>query len=637
MVKYGTFLLVFLTPILYFGAGWYIPYTTSKTFFFYGAVEIIFAVWLYQLFVDASYRLSKKDLMIFSPFLVYILWMTVAGIFGADPSMSFWSSLGRGTGLLTLYHVTALVFVIASLVKKYGLADYGYKLLAWFIGGASVLTISIWLGNEGFNLPLDFLLKSKGGGLMGNSSLAAAVLVFVFFLAVFLIAAKDISKKYKISLSVILALVVFSPLFINIFGNSISARGAALGICIGLLAFVPFYFALSKEKAKKYLGVALLAIGLAACIFSWQSMMVPGTKIHDKFSDSTGESRFLFWDIAKRAINESPILGYGPENYRVAYQKHFDPKIYTLSTNVETWNDRAHNIVFENGVAGGWPAIILYLAFLGSLLWGSFRLYAKEKVSKTQAATLGSFIAAYFIQNLLVFDSIVSLVALGILAGIIFGASATTAESVNEKPRKKANGPITTILIILIFIPTWVYFAWMPSRKANAFSEIIQMSLNKRPDHYVDLLKGSIVGNGSDVGAVAEDTYEVYSKNQESIKADEILLKYSIIDLQKFTEYLEIVAGEEQMDYRLRLNLARLYNIYYSLSLDKDKTLLQKALIREEEARALSPNDLQIYWTEAVTRFRLGDKTGAVELLEKAIEIAPYIDFSRDLLDQISG
>ena len=47
IVEYGIYLTIFLTPLFYFGGHFFIPYITSKTFFFYGLVEIIFIFWIY--------------------------------------------------------------------------------------------------------------------------------------------------------------------------------------------------------------------------------------------------------------------------------------------------------------------------------------------------------------------------------------------------------------------------------------------------------------------------------------------------------------------------------------------------------------------------------------------------------------
>ena len=175
LLNYGSLILVFILPIIYFGNHvFFYSYLVSKMFFFYGLVEVLFAFWIYSIFIDHSYRFSKKIWFYFIPLLTYLTWMTMAGILGADPALSFWSSFSRGTGLLTLYHCIALAFIIASLVKREGLS-FVHKLLRWFLNGGFVLAISTWIGNEGFNL-VSFLRDSYGGGMMGNSSFTGAYL-----------------------------------------------------------------------------------------------------------------------------------------------------------------------------------------------------------------------------------------------------------------------------------------------------------------------------------------------------------------------------------------------------------------------------------------------------------------------------
>lgn len=643
LVEYGTYFVVFLTPLLYFGASRFISYATSKTFFFYGSVEIILGFWLYQIFIDSSYRLSKKSLLAFLPFLLYIFWLLLASVLGENPSMSFWSSLGRGTGMITMLHALAFSLIISSLMKKYGLLKYGYRLLAWFVGGASIVAISVWLGNEGFNIPFTFLEKSQGGGLIGNSSLTASMFVFAIFFEIFLLSAKDVQTKYKTWISIGLGLILFSPLFLSIysllskgfFGSSVSARGAALGIIVGLIFSLCIYLTLSKDKWKKVVGILALIFGLTISIIGWQNLMTPGTVIHEGFSKGATESRFIFWDIAKKAMNDRPILGFGPENYSIAYQKYFDPRIFTLGESVEVWNDRAHNVFFDTGVAGGYPAVILYVIFLGSLLWAIFIKYKLGTISRFQAATLSGLIVAYFSQHLFVFDSLLSIMGLAVLVGVLFGEG--KEESSGKTIVKKKPENLIAVILFLIFIPAWIIFAWMPSRKSVAIARVITMPLNTRPDHYIDLLKGSSIGDGFEIGGIAEDSYNLYSKNENKIKEDPQLLKYSLIDLEKFISYIEIVSKQQPTDYRLKLNLARLYNVYMFLS-DKtdDQELIGKALAVEDEAQALSETNPQIYWTRAQTLVYKKDTLGAQKTLEKAIEIAPYIDFSKELLDKIN-
>ena len=425
VIRYGTYLTVFLTPLLYFGGRFYIPYSTSKTFFFYGIVELIIVAWLFLLVIDNKYRLSRRALLLFSPLFVFIIWLTISGIFGVNPEMSFWSSLGRGTGLITIYHCLGLSLVVASLIKSEG-EKYLKKLLFWFLNGSFAIVLSVWFGNEGLNLPLEFLQKSKGGGLIGNSSLTASYLIFAVFLGLFFLFISGISRQQKVWFNVVLVTIISSPLFLNIYSLFvthkflISARGAMLGICVGILIIVLGRALLSKNSYIKYIGVAGVIICLGTFIWGWSSLMTPGSVVHKKFTEAATDSRFIFWNIARQGIADRPLIGWGPENYSVVYQKFFNPEIFKQSKTVaEVWNDKAHSIFYEIGVAGGYPAIILYLLFLCSLIYGAFQAYVLGNINRIQASILWGLLAGYVCQNLFVFDSLSSLLGLFVLVGII--------------------------------------------------------------------------------------------------------------------------------------------------------------------------------------------------------------------------
>ncbi len=591
VVGWGTYAIIFFTPILYFGVNFFSPYTTSKTFFFYGLTEIVFVLWLYLISVKPEYRLPKKIWICFTPLLVFLGWLTIAGISGVRPELSFWSSLMRGTGLITLYHGLALSLVVASLISTKGLSSYGRSLLTWFLNGSFVLALSVWLGNEGLNLSAEFLQKSKGGGLIGNSSLAATYLIFTLFLGLFTLFISGNSRKLRIWITIILLTTISSPLFLGF-----SARAAVLGIVIGLVFGVLSYLSLSKRNFVRYTSVAFLVLCALVSIFTWKSFVTEDTVLHQKFTESATGNRFVFWDIAKQGLAEKPILGWGPENYSVVYQKYFDPVIFENSNTAEVWNDRAHNIFLELGVAGGYSAIFFYLLFLVSLIIGTHKAFTNSQISRLQFSILISLIVAYILQNLFVFDSLSSLLALSILTAIIFGLNGGLESRSESRKLLPSSFRPYVILFLVIFVLTSLYiFTFLPYKKVTTISEVIGLSLNKRPDHYKDLLHISPVGDGWEIGKIAEDAYLLYSKNIVSIKKDSKLLAYSKVDLGKLLEYLEVVAEKRVYDYRLYLNMSRLYHIYADLAGGVEaKDLTKRALELGFYAKTLSPNDPQV-------------------------------------------
>ncbi len=642
VVEYGVYFVVGVTPILYFGGSRYAPYVTSKTFFFYGCMGLVFFIWSYLAIIDKSYRLSKRILLFFLPIFLFVLWMTVTSVLGVDPGLSFWSSLGRATGMLTLYYCLSLSVVIASFVQLKG-DLYIRKLFTCFLIGAFVVSLSVWLSDEGFNLSIKVLENSKGGGLIGNSSITAAYLVFALFFGIFMLGFKNLIWKQKIFLWSLIFLIISSPLFFNVYGVLfggrffVSARGAMLGIFAGFFMAILGYLFLSNNKKIRILGISGIILSVLVSSVLWINLLKSDTSIHKKVADSISESRFIFWDIAEKAIKEKPILGWGPDNYPVVYQKYFDPNLYLQSdTTVEIWNDRAHNVIFDTGVSGGYPAIILYLGVLVSLVLGIYRAFILRGITRFQASVLLGLVVAYFFQNLFVFDSQMSLMVYFIFIGSVFGIK----ESAGFGEKKdyilnvnKTRKLFFMILLASLFTVSWIMFVWMPSRKVVLIARVTSMPMNKRPDHYKDLLNGSKIGDDRDIGAIAHAGYLVYKNNQEQLRLDNEKFIYAKKDLEKFLEYLEEIAKKEPNDYRLHLSIARIYNIYISL-FDKqgDVSLVQHVLDVENHIKDISPNNPEVYWTIAQSLIFSGDSVGAQEALEYAIKIAPRIPGSYQLL-----
>ncbi len=603
-VEYSIFLIVFLIPLLYFGGKFFIPHVTSKTFVFYGLVEIIFVVWIYLFLLDKKYRLSKKTLIIFSPLFALIIWLTIADILGINPEKSFWSSLGRGTGLLTLYHCLALAAIVASIIRAWGIT-YIRLLLMWFLGGSFIVTLSVWLGDEGLNLPFEFLQKSKGGGLIGNSSLVASYLLFSLFFCLFLLFMKEVSRRQKIWIGSIVAMIIFSPLFVNVYSLItkgdilISARGALLGIGVGVFVAITSYFVLSNNKILKYCGIGGLLIVFIIFIWGWVGLVNPDSIVHKKFTESASGSRFIFWDIAKKGIAERPLFGWGPENYSVVYQKYFNPEILKQSTTAEVWVDRPHNVIYEIGVAGGYPAMALYILLIVSLLFGVLRSFNLNHINRLQAGILWGLITGYIIQNLFVFDSISSYLGLFILTSIVYGLcdNSSNVENQNKKNVGEMNNILYSCILLILLSVMLLFFVILPLKKVAKISEVFTLPLNKRFEHYNDLLKISPVGDSWEISELAEDTYNLYSNNLEKIKKDPQIFSYSKKDLESFLGYLNIISQKEPYDYRLYLNMMRLSNIYAKLYGKGDQELIGRISEFGRRARELSPNHFNLIYS----------------------------------------
>lgn len=637
LLKYGSYLLVFLLPIVYFGSLVF-PHISSKTFFFYGFIEIITALWLYSIVVDSTYKLSKRNLLFFIFPAIFIIWMSIGGILAINPHLSLWSSLGRGTGLLTYYHAFLLSLILASLVKKYG-KNYLNSLFRFIVAGGFILAISIWFGSGGFNLPFQFLRTDGGGGLTGNSSLAAVFLMFVIAFGICLLITKDVSNKIKWFTGIALATIIFSPIFVNLHGffsgGSLlgNARGALLGIIVGIGVAVLGFLALSTKKVIRIFGIVGIVLSIVIFSVGWKQLVTPGTSLRQKFTQVASGTRFIFWDTAQKAMNERPWFGYGPENYMIAFQHHFNPKMLLAEYNHEAWTDRAHNIYFDIGVSSGYPAIFFYVLFMLSIIFAIYKGWNKRKISRAQAAIFFGLISGYIFQNLFYFDSTISLMILFVLTGIVYSLQDDSFGIVINGNKKKylsqtnhvARSAILVVLII-VFCFTFIFFSYMPIQKANAYGRVFSTQINKPFDK---LLKGSRIGEDWDVSGVGHDTYNLFSSNATQIKNNKQVLPYVEKDLDSLIKYLEIVTTRNKTDYRLYSTIVYLYSTQIYLT-DKsiDPELKDHILILLSHAKSLSPTNPEVYWGVAQIDAWTGDLNSAEKAYRDAIALDPSIPVS---------
>ncbi len=630
LMQYGSYFLVFFAPLVFLHNRLF-PHISTKTFFIYGVIEVIFFAWIYAIIFDKSYRLSKKNLIYFLPLTLFVAWMTLAGIFAVNPSLSFWSPLGRGTGLLTLYHSLALAIVAASLVKKYGL-PYLISIFQWFMYGAVILALSVWGGIDGFHLPFRVLETDAGGGFAGNSTLAAGYLLFALAMAAFLLSVKSISTFKKWFIAIGAAIIIFSPVFVTVYGLFAgrgmigTARGTIIALALGVVSAGLGYMFLSQRKSLRRLSIGMVAIGMLTFSYLWIQLITPNTYLNTVFTDVARGSRFIFWDIAEKAILKRPIFGYGPENYMIAFQENFNPQILIAENSFEGWTDRAHNVFYELGATAGLPSIVLYLVFLGSIFYVLYGLHQQGQLSRTQTSILAGLLVAYIVNNLFTFDSNLSLMSLFLLSGIVYGLANQNDPKQKFIPVKI--DPITKNIIafglLVLFLVSWIFLAHRPSLKSKAYTEVFATPIDKRADLYPKLLKGSHIGEDWDVSDLAFNTHKLYSSNPTNLKADKVRLPHLIKNLEGLLAYLYEISKRNKTDYRLYLTIAHLENtLTYLSGRPFDPAIQDRILDILQNAKKLSLTNPNVYWSLAQTKVWGNDLAGVEEAYKQATLVAP--------------
>lgn len=120
---------------------------------------------------------------------------------------------------------------------------------------------------------------------------------------------------------------------------------------------------------------AMFLIALALLLFS--------SKLTSRLRINEGNYRSQIWKIALEAIQDRPILGYGPGNYELAYQKYAFP-VDTDTVRYSRTTTFAHNEYLQVGAEVGIPAFMIILLGVGHIL---SRRVGKTLLPRTVKAT----------------------------------------------------------------------------------------------------------------------------------------------------------------------------------------------------------------------------------------------------------
>lgn len=106
------------------------------------------------------------------------------------------------------------------------------------------------------------------------------------------------------------------------------------------------------------------------------------------------------WQVALRALGEKPILGHGPEGYRIAFGTHVDPE-YVLAHGRDTITDRAHSGILDVAVSMGIVVAAAYVALVALVMGAAVRLMRSRVAARHIGWAVG--LIAFAVQQLFLF------------------------------------------------------------------------------------------------------------------------------------------------------------------------------------------------------------------------------------------
>lgn len=393
---------------------------------------------------------------------------TLSIIFSENSHFSLWGSpLRGGGGLNFIFYILFAIFSFLILKKSDWIKALDLSLLTGAVISLTAIFQKFSLFKEVF-LPRPERVVST----LGSSVLLALYLLLLIFIALSLVLKFKTKKRiFYYSCLVLFILALFLT----------GSRGGLIGLLVGLGFF--FFFYPQKSKKLKIVKISfLLALILIFLVTIWignQSRVVEYfktnqlTKIYFERIWNTVypivtegkitvmQDRVTVWKIGWEATKDHPVLGYGPENFSIPFDRYFHPALPGMDPTRLQWWDRAHNFIFDMSSTVGIPALLLYLSIFFLIFW---KLRNKTENPILKHGIQATFLA-YFTADFFNFDCFSTYLLSFFLLAFSFSLISNKEDflkSSTEKPEE--SNPFKSVALVLIFL-FLVSFLWYGNLK----------------------------------------------------------------------------------------------------------------------------------------------------------------------------
>lgn len=452
--------LVLLVPFVVTDSAFF-PFIVGKGVLFRILVGVMLGAWAALAISAPAYRPRWSPVMISAA--VFLGVVGIADMLGVNVARSFWSNFERMEGFVTIFHVVAYLLVLGSVFRS-------ERLWEWFWNASIVASFVMSLmafadinrAFEGQLIRIDATL--------GNPTYLAVYLLINIFIALFM-AYRGRSSKLRVSAYGIAIVAQIAALYYT------GTRGAFLGLVagIGIAALAMLICGRKHPTMRRIAGaiIGLTLVGGGAFFALRDTAFVQDNPTLERIAnislvDTTVQSRLTLWtSIGWNAFLERPLLGWGQDNFIVAFGKYYDPIMYKQ----EPWFDRAHNVFVDWAIAGGVVGLISYLAlFIAALviLW-------RSSLSVPEKAILTGLLGAYAVNNIFVFDNLVSYIY---FASVLAYVHARGSYGFDEASSGQQAAPISGFLVggVAVIAVALIWFtALRPMARAQTLLDAIRM------------------------------------------------------------------------------------------------------------------------------------------------------------------
>ena len=522
-------------------------------------------------------------------------------------------------GLVGYLHFFAYFLIVGSVLNTEKL---------WTRFFQTTLGASVLIAFYSFAQLAGFAVINQGGvridATLGNASYLGLYALFHVFIALFLFA-KENTHTYLRYVYGGLAILNFVVLI----------NTATRGVVVGFLGGILLATALVILFERKHTLLRTWAIGFMIAVVLLTGLLVAlrdTTLIKGNVSieriislsrienviEEQQHSRFRIWEMGWRGFKEHPILGWGQGNFNLVFSKYYDARMYGQ----EPWFDRAHNVVFDRLVDGGALGFLSYLSIFFAtlfLLWRG-RRGEEHTFTLTECALFTGLLAAYFFQNLFIFDQFASyFLFFSVLAFLHFRAT-NGGERDGERERESFNQKdYIAAALILVATLTLLYTVSVSGIRAN---KTLLQALKPQEEgggKNLEYFKKALAYNHT-VGIM--ETREQLAQAAVSAARSElpIEIKQEVFTLAK--NEMEQQIEDVPSDARYRMFVGNLLMNY---------GLQDEAIFHLQEAIKISPEKQHIYYPLGYAYMFKGDVENALNAFRTAFELEPNNETARNL------
>lgn len=312
-------------------------------------------------------------------------WFMLSTLFSVHPATSILGKYGRYDGLLTFASYLALFWV--AFQHNWSEQDISWLATAVLAGAGLVSFYALVqaLGFEFINWGDVTFESNRAFSTFGNPSLLAGYLVLVMFTALGW-ALRNQAAAGRDSRRLRAAVLGWSVVALSGVALLVTlTRGGWVAAAVGFVFLAACLLMAGRfgPAWKSILAVLVLLMVAGSAVVTFSATRPGAVSLPNRLRQITSETgtvaeRFEIWRAASGAMQARPLLGWGADNFRVAFARHMTPR-YVRTTGPAQLQDNAHNYLLQLAVTLGIPAAVLFTVFL---VWSIWLVTARSLASK---------------------------------------------------------------------------------------------------------------------------------------------------------------------------------------------------------------------------------------------------------------